>query len=121
MSFTGSSPLSAVLTDSRGYALSSSTPIPVNPAEAGAANFATLQRTLNVTFTQFYSARATRRAILVTNTSASITAYLGDATVTALTGHALPPGCSVVLPITTALYGITAASTALITAIEVYD
>lgn len=121
MSFTGSSPLSAVLTDSRGYALSSSTPIPVNPAEAGAANYATAQINVTNAVTQIVNSRSTRRAVLIINIDATNTVYLGSASATSSTGHALPPGASIVIPITIAIWGITASSTAKVTAIEVFD
>lgn len=120
MTFTRS-PISAVLTDDRGYVVSASTPIPVNPAESGSANFNTGQVSIiNASATLIAAANATRRAILITNTHASLLLYVGSAAVATGTGQQVPPGASIVIPIVGAIYGIGSGS---LTAsfIEVYD
>lgn len=121
MSYTGSAPISAVLTDHRGYAISGTTPIPVNPAEAGAANMGTAQVSVASAATQIVASNSTRRAVCIVNTDTSKTVYLGSSGVTALTGHALPAGSAITIPLTIAIYGITATGTAAVTEIEVFD
>lgn len=116
-------PITAVLTDERGYVIGSSgtTPIPVNPAESGAVNMATAQTTVASTATQIAAANATRRAVLITNTHATVTVYLGSAAVTTSTGQALPAGASITIPFTGAVYGIVASSTLVATSVDTYD
>lgn len=64
-----------------------------------------------------------RAAVVLTNTSASVTVYItgggAGAVASASTGHALLPNASVTLPITGAVYGITASGTATVTFLEV--
>ena len=122
MTVFSNSPLSAVLTDSRGYVFDSTTPLPVNPAEAGAANLTTSQVALNSsTATQLLAANATRRAALVTNNDSAINIFVGKATVTTATGHKLAPGANVSIPYVGAIYAIAASATPTASASEVYD
>jgi hypothetical protein len=115
-------PLSAVLTDENGYKVDSTNPLPVNPAESGAANYATSHVALNAsTPTSLVSVRAARRAVLVTNTDSSITVYVGGAAVSSTTGHTLVAGASLTLPVTGAVYGISASGTPSVAVTEVYD
>jgi hypothetical protein len=121
MSVFTRAPHSTVLTDENGYTLTSSTPLPVNPAESGTANMATAQASITGGAVQIVGVRATRRAVVITNTHASLTIYLGSASVSTSTGHALPAGNSISIPFTGAIYGIVVSSTAVATALEVYD
>lgn len=114
-------PAAQVITDQNGYTLSSSNPLPVNPAESGAANFAATQVSVAATATQIVASNATRRAVLITNPSSSVTVYIGGAAVTTSTGQELLPGNSLSLPVTSAVYGIVATSTQTVSAVEVYD
>ena len=121
MSFKNN-PVAAVLTDIDGYVISSSSPIPVNPAESGAANLATSQVTLNSsTATLLLAARSTRRAALITNNDSSIVIFFGNAGVTASTGHKLAAGATASVPFVGALYAISASATPTASASEVYD
>jgi len=115
-------PVAAVLTDADGYLLSSSSPLPVNPAESGAANLATSQVILNSsTATQVLAARATRRAALVTNNDSAINVFVGLVGVTTATGHKLAPGATMSIPYVGAIYAISASATPTASASEVYD
>ena len=114
-------PHSTVLTDKDGYVLDSSTPIPVDPAESGTANYATGQIAVLSTVTAIVGVNATRRAVLVTNPDTTTTVYIGSAAVTTSTGQALLPGNSLSLPTTAAVYGRTTGSTITVSFIEVYD
>jgi hypothetical protein len=115
-------PISAVLTDSRGYVLGTDTPIPVDPAESGAANYATSQVTVSSSSaTQLLSVNATRRAALVTNQDASINIFVGASNVTTSTGHRVAPGLSLTLPVTGAIYAKAASGSPTASVTEVYD
>lgn len=116
-----SGPIGACLTDPSGHAISTGNPIPVNPAESGAPNHAENQVSVAASATQIVSTRATRRGVIIKNTDASATIYLGGATVTTSTGHALAAGEAITIPTTIAVYGIVASSTATATYLEVYD
>jgi hypothetical protein len=61
-----------------------------------------------------------RYSIVLTNTSTSVTVYVGNSTsVTSSTGHALLPGCSLTLDRSySSVYGITASSSATVTFLE---
>ena len=113
--------MSAVLTDSAGYVLGSSNPIPVDPSESGASFFDYQQVSVTNSATQLLSANTTRRAALVTNNDASTACFIGDASVTSSTGHKLAAGASLTIPFTGAIYAITASSTITVSASEVYD
>lgn len=56
-------------------------------------------------------AAGTRQGILVTNPSTSVTVYIGGSGVTTGNGQPLLPGCSLTLPVVSAVYGIVASST----------
>lgn len=116
-----SGPIGACLTDPSGHALTSATPIPVNPAESGTPNFATAQTSVGASATQIVGSRATRRAVLITNPSSSVTVFIGGASVTTSNGQELLPGNSLSIPTTIAVYGIVASSTQTVSSLEVYD
>lgn len=99
-------PTSVVITDTDGRTLDSTTPLPVNPAESGTANFTTGQVAILVTVVQIAAANATRRAILIKNADAANILYVGSASVTTATGHKIGAGEAAVLPIVGAIYGI---------------
>lgn len=114
-------PISAVLTDKEGYTLDNSTPLPVNPAESGAANFSTGHTAIiAATPTKIVDINATRRAVLITNTDTALFLYVGGATVSAATGQEVLPGQSISIPVVGALYGIGSGSLTA-TFLEVYD
>ena len=122
MSIFTRSPISAVLTDENGYKIDSANPLPVNPAESGAANFATSQVSLNSsTATQLCAVRSTRRGVLITNNDASIAIYIGGASVTTATGHYLKAGASISIPTTAAVYAIAASGSPVASVSEIYD
>lgn len=104
--YSTSHPISAVLTDKDGYVIDSTTPIPVNPAESGAPNFATGQQAITASAAQIVAARTTRRAVLITNTHATNNLFVGSAAVTTGTGQEIPPSQSLSFPTTAAVYGI---------------
>lgn len=114
-------PISAVLTDKDGYTLDATNPLPVNPAESGAANFATAQTSVANTATQIVAVNTTRRAVVITNPSTTVTVFIGGAAVTTSTGQELLPGNSISIPTTLAVYGIVASSTQTVSSLEVYD
>lgn len=113
-------PISTVLTDENGYKVTSATPIPVNPAESGTANYTTGQVAILVTVVQIAAANATRRAILIKNADATNILYVGSASVTTGTGTRVDPKEAIVIPIVGAIYGIGSGSLTA-TYIEVYD
>jgi hypothetical protein len=114
------SPISACLTDINGYVIDSTSPIPVNPAESGAVNFATGQVAITGSAAHIVAARTTRRAVLVTNTHASLLLYVGSASVTTGNGQQIPPGQSLSFPTTAAVYGIGSGSLTA-TFVEIWD
>ena len=88
----------------------------------GASSFDTAQVALNAsTATLILAANSTRRSCLITNTSATINIYVGASGVTASTGQLIAPGNSLSMPVTGAVYGISASSTPTVTAIEAYS
>lgn len=96
--------------------------VPVSAIEQGAANWATGQVTLSASASQIVSSRATRRAIMVTNTDAAIKVYVGTSNaVTTSTGQIVPVGLSVSIPITAAVWAIAASGSPVITYTEVWD
>lgn len=113
-------PVSAVLTDKDGYTLDTTTPIPVNPAESGTANFVTGQVAITASAGQIVAARALRRGVLVTNTHATNNLFVGSASVTVSNGQEVPPGQSITIPTVGAVYGVGSGSLTA-TFIEVYD
>lgn len=120
MSFV-KAPITSCLTDERGYKIDSTNPLPVNPAESGAANLGFNQVTVQNTATQIVAANATRRAVVIVNTDASNAIYIGSASVTSSTGIKLAAGANISIPTVAAVYGITASSTAVAGELEVYD
>lgn len=89
----------------------------------GCANIAYAQVTAPATAggIQIVAARPGRGEVQITNTS-TVPVYLGDSALTAATGHLLPGivGASVTIKTSAAVYGITASSTALVTALETF-
>lgn len=59
-----------------------------------------------------------RAAVLITNTSSTVTVFLGEAP-TAATGHALLPLSTISLPVQSPVLGITASGSATVTFLEV--
>jgi hypothetical protein len=122
MSIFTKSPISAVLTDENGFKVDSTNPLPVNPAESGAANFAPTQVTVSsVSATQLVAVRSTRRGVLVTNNDAAIAIFVGGASVTTSTGHKLAAAASISIPTTAAVYAIAASGSPTASVSEVYD
>lgn len=120
-----SGPIAAVLTDPTGHQIGTSTPLPVNPAESGAVNMSASSSSpvtvSSASATLLAAARATRRAVLVTNEDAAITIRVGDATVTATTGHKLIAGASITIPFTGAVYGFAASGSPNASVTDLYD
>lgn len=113
-------PIAATLTDPNGYALTASTPVPVNPAESGAANFVTGQQAITASAAQIVAARATRRAVAIKNADATNILYIGAAAVTTATGHRIDPKETLTLPFIGAVYGIGSGSLTS-TFVDIYD
>lgn len=115
-------PTSGVEAGLQVYANLGSAVIPVAQELQGAANFGTAQVALNSsTATLIFAARTTRRSALVTNTSTSVTIYVGGASVTSGTGQPIALGNSLTIPSTAAIYGISASSTPTAAGSEVWD
>lgn len=89
----------------------------------GAANWGVSPKTAAADGTTTLVARATRRAVTVTNLSTSPeTAWIGPATgVNASTGQALAAGESIVLDTTAAVFFFSTAGTATVTCLETWD
>lgn len=81
--------------------------------------FKTAQATVATTATPIVAARAGRDTVIIEN-SGTTAVYLGNSTVTTSTGLLLPGvlGASISLETTDAVYGIVAAGTQVVTAIE---
>lgn len=114
------SPISACLTDINGYVIDTSSPIPVNPAESGAANMATGQQAITGSAAQIVAARSTRRAVAIKNADASLILYVGASGVLVTTGQRVDPKETVVIPFVGALYGVGSGSLTA-TYIDLYD
>jgi len=69
--------------------------------------------------TLIIAANTSRQGVIITNTSTTVAVFIGASGVTAITGAYLGPGQSLTLPATSAFYGITAASTAAVSFLEV--
>ena len=95
--------------------------IPVSQTLTGAANTAFGQISVANTATSIVGARATRRGVLITNPSTSVTVYIGPSNVTTTTGQALLAGNSLSIPTVGTVYGIVASGTQTITFVEAYD
>ena len=98
----------------------SNVPVAVKTA-VGPANFTNAQVTTSTTAATLAAARATRRSVLVKNIDATITIYIGAATVTAANGVPLKPGESVVLNTTGLIQAIAASGTPVVAYFEEYD
>jgi len=103
--------------------------IPLGVTPIGAGHVATGQVTIGNTATLISDVRGDptvssfgRRSIKITNLGA-VDVFIGDASVTAVTGDLLPGarGAFVALPTTAAIFGIVASGTQAISFIEVYD
>lgn len=60
-----------------------------------------------------------RQGLLITNPSATVTVYIGGSGVTISNGQALLPGCSITLPVVSAVYGVIATGTQSVSYTEV--
>ncbi len=115
-------PHSTVLTDANGYVLDSTNPIPVNPAESGAAHFGYNQVTVSSSVaTQIVGTNSTRRAVVIVNNDSSIAIYVGDASVTTSTGLKLAPGAALSAPLIGAIYAKAASGSPVASYLEAYD
>lgn len=63
-------------------------------------------------------AAGTRQGVLITNPSTSVTVFIGGSGVTTGNGQELLPGNSITLPAVSAIYGIVAASTQVVSYLE---
>jgi hypothetical protein len=79
---------------------------------------ATNQITVTNVDTLVIAANSARSAVLITNLGTQIV-FLGNAGLTALTGHGLFPGASVTIPVVSAVHGIVANSTAKVSYLEI--
>jgi len=115
---TAGAPGTAVLTV---QGISSGTPQPVQIAADSyvPALNATGQVSVTNAATLIIAANTSRQGVVITNTSTTVTVFVGASGVTATTGQALLPGNSLTAPATSAFYGITAASTATVSFMEV--
>jgi hypothetical protein len=113
-------PLAAVLTDTRGYTLDNTVPLPVNPAESGTANITTGQISITASAGQIVAANATRRAVAIKNSDATNILFVGSAGVTVATGHRIDPKETLVVPFVGAISGIGSGNLTA-TFLEVYD
>lgn len=80
---------------------------------------ATGQVSVGNSATQIIAANTSRSGVVITNPSASTTIYVGTSGVTTSTGAILPPGSSLTLPVTSAVYGIVATGTQTVSYAEV--
>lgn len=86
------------------------------------SQFVTAQVSCNGTAAVVAAARATRAAVLVTNTDATNAVFLGaTSAVTTSTGHKLAAGASISIPMSRDVYGITASATVVVCVTEVYE
>jgi hypothetical protein len=69
------------------------------------------------TATSIIAGNGLRDSLVICNIGTQ-TVFLGNASVTAATGHALPAGAAVTLTVESPVYGIVASSTATITFLE---
>ena len=94
----------------------------VGPAtNKGAPSFANNQVTAGAASAQVVAARATRRAVLVRNTDAANSAYVGGGTVTSLNGFPLKAGESITIETTAAVNAIRATADVVLAYLETYD
>jgi hypothetical protein len=64
------------------------------------------------------AANTSRQAVVITNTSSTVTAYIGASGVATTTGYPLAPGASITLPTTAAIYGIVSSTAATVGYLE---
>lgn len=93
----------------------------VTTARTGAANMANGQVTTSNVAGTLVAARATRRYVTIKNLDASITVYIGIATVTSANGLPLLAGESVSLDFVGLIQVIAASATPTVAYVEVYD
>lgn len=91
--------------------------IAIAAAPGGVLN-ATGQVSLGTSATQIIAANS-RQGVLITNPSTTVTVYIGGAGVTIANGQALAPGCSLSLPVVSAVFGVVATSTQTVSYVEV--
>jgi len=104
------------------YANLGSEVIAVQQNTDGASQWDTAQVALNSsTATLVLAANATRRSAIVSNMSATINIFVGPSTVTAANGQIIPPGSSLTIPITAAIYAISASSTPSVSVAEAFN
>jgi hypothetical protein len=88
----------------------SSTPLVLN---------ATGQVSVGASATLIIALNANRAGVIITNPSTTVTVFLGAAGVTISTGQELLPGNSITIPVTSAIYGVVAASTQTVSFMEI--
>lgn len=89
--------------------------------QIGAANYANGQVATSTTAGTLVAARATRRSVTIKNVDASITVYIGAATVTAANGMEIKAGQSINIDTTALIQVIAASGTPAVAYIETYD
>ena len=93
----------------------------VTPSATGAAHQANSQVSATTTAGTLIVARPTRRSCLIRNTDASITVYIGAATVTTGNGMPLKAGESTVVTAITLLQVIAASGSPVVAVFDEYD
>lgn len=91
--------------------------VAVGTSTGGSLN-ATGQVSVANTATQIIAAN-TRQGVLITNPSSTVTVYIGGSGVTTGNGQELLPGCSLTLPIVSAVYGIVATGSQTVSYVEI--
>jgi hypothetical protein len=90
-------------------------------SKKGAPSFANGQVTAGAASAQVVAARATRRAVLIRNTDAANSAYVGGGAVTSGNGFLLKAGESVTIETTAAVNAIRATADVVLAYVETYD
>lgn len=90
-------------------------------SNVGATTYANGQVSASTSAATLLAARATRRSVIFKNHDASITVYIGAATVSSSNGMAIAAGESIKLYITTLIQVISASGTPVVSYIEEYD
>lgn len=90
-------------------------------SKKGAPSFANNQVTAGAVSAQVVAARATRRAVLIRNTDAANSAYVGGGTVTSANGFLLKASESITIETTAAVNAIRATADVLLAYVETYD
>lgn len=91
----------------------------VSDSEIGVSLHGTGQASLDGTMSQIAPVNASRVAIVVTNTSSTDNIWVGNSGIDTTTGHFLGPFQSISMPITSAVFGITAGATIVATYLEI--